>query len=952
MRRSRRPAAFCAALVLACSGACECSEGGGIARVVPEIEVSPASLDFGEVPFGSTKRLELVVRNTGTADLTLGSADATQPFAAELLQRTIAPGASAAIDVAFAPQAEGEQSGTLLVSSDANTRPMLSVSLRGTAVAGVVEVAPARIDFSSTTVGGARSAELVVTHRGLEPLSGQIQPERFLRPEHFALTGLTGFEPGPFGVPARGESRFDLEYRPLVTGEDGGRLVFEICGPRCGPEVEVVASAVSAAIRLDPAVVDFGATGIGSSKTSAVTVYNEGTTAIEVLGAATIGGPELTSASARPLPQTLEPGSSLAIDLIYAPTSAAELEGELIVRSTDRGVPEAKVRVRGSGAGPLFQVQPDQLDFGVQRTVADHRRAFLLLNSGSAEVRIESITLTGDPSFSLERVPGLPARVGSGESLAPYVRWRPSGSLGEYFATVEVRTDDPASAVVQIPVRAGFADQICELEVEPARVNFGLLRPGRRRVRNVTLGNRGVDPCTITAGAFRAPTDPAMQLLTGTFPLVLAPNDSATLAFVYAPSTEVESKVIFVLTTDDPVFPERLVSLVGSARGYEDLFVLPDELDFGELRPGCAARNRQVTVFNGGLLDAVVDSTALTSSTSELVLRPHGTPVTIAPGNSWTLGLDYVPDDLGTDSGELVIVVRDRPYPFVVPLTGTGSPFQRITENFRQVENRAVDVLFVVDDSCSMDDEQALLARNFDAFIRTANLRQVDFRIGVTTTSVELGTGGDFEGPLLRPGTNNLEGEFASQVSVGIFGSGFEQGLEAMLLALHKAGGPGARQFLRQVATLVVIIVSDEDDSSPAPALTYFNELRTLARNGFLTAVVGGQLNGCVQANGGQAFPSPKYDEFVTLTGGISLSICGDWATSLATLGSAAFGLQTRFVLGTPVDVNDPIEVRVNGVPVPASSWTYDPGSNSINFREGSVPPENATIEVTYTPFC
>ena len=56
----------------------------------------------------------------------------------------------------------------------------------------------------------------------------------------------------------------------------------------------------------------------------------------------------------------------------------------------------------------------------------------------------------------------------------------------------------------------------------------------------------------------------------------------------------------------------------------------------------------------------------------------------------------------------------------------------------------ATDILFVVDDSGSMSEEQANLAANLDAFVDTlvASPVQNDFRIGVTNSSVEEFTGG------------------------------------------------------------------------------------------------------------------------------------------------------------------------------------------------------------------
>ena len=47
------------------------------------------------------------------------------------------------------------------------------------------------------------------------------------------------------------------------------------------------------------------------------------------------------------------------------------------------------------------------------------------------------------------------------------------------------------------------------------------------------------------------------------------------------------------------------------------------------------------------------------------------------------------------------------------------------------------DILFIVDNSCSMEDEQQLLGQNFDAFIRQI-VGSGDYRIAIISTDVYL----------------------------------------------------------------------------------------------------------------------------------------------------------------------------------------------------------------------
>jgi hypothetical protein len=134
------------------------------------------------------------------------------------------------------------------------------------------------------------------------------------------------------------------------------------------------------------------------------------------------------------------------------------------------------------------------------------------------------------------------------------------------------------------------------------------------------------------------------------------------------------------------------------------------------------------------------------------------------------------------------------------------------------------DILFVIDDSGSMSEEQATLQAGLGDFIQALASSPIanDFQIGVTTTSVA-DYGGNacmLAGTLVAPGVMSasdpdLVTTFQAAVAVGTSGSGREQPFEAARLAISKSapGGPN-EGFLRAGARLAVIFLSDEDDCS------------------------------------------------------------------------------------------------------------------------------------------
>ncbi|MDD5309542.1 MAG: hypothetical protein PHU25_19670 [Deltaproteobacteria bacterium] len=160
-----------------------------------------------------------------------------------------------------------------------------------------------------------------------------------------------------------------------------------------------------------------------------------------------------------------------------------------------------------------------------------------------------------------------------------------------------------------------------------------------------------------------------------------------------------------------------------------------------------------------------------------------------------------------------------------------------------------LDILFVLDDSSSMVEEQTNLADNFPKFIDVINAYEtpqhdkLDYRIGVTVVGVTrnfkwkvmgvplpastTGPDGDLQGqskcalgphPWLAGPGPNVTDTFSCMADVGTSGSGGEMPWAALELALGEkmqAGGANEGFYGKDDdSLLVVVMITDEDDCS------------------------------------------------------------------------------------------------------------------------------------------
>jgi hypothetical protein len=275
-----------------------------------------------------------------------------------------------------------------------------------------------------------------------------------------------------------------------------------------------------------------------------------------------------------------------------------------------------------------------------------------------------------------------------------------------------------------------------------------------------------------------------------------------------------------------------------------------------------------------------------------------------------------------------------------------------VREEFTQVPRAAVDILFVVDDTGSMAEEQASFASAAEAFVDTLEQLGISFQLGVTTTNPE--DAGVLVGRpwIITAGAMDPSTVLANALSVGTDSPPPSAGLYAATRVFEDQDGWN-RGFRRKGATLHVIFISDGDDESDAwlgddPVRAFLDTLAGESDTSGLparaSAVVGDVPGGC-SGPAGQATEAPRYTSIATATDGAVVSICDpDFAAVALQLGEATVDWTTVFPLQhTPVA--DSLLVEVNGVRA-LDGWTVDLGTPVLVFEV--APPPDATIDVEY----
>ena len=365
--------------------------------------------------------------------------------------------------------------------------------------------------------------------------------------------------------------------------------------------------------------------------------------------------------------------------------------------------------------------------------------------------------------------------------------------------------------------------------------------------------------------------------------------------------------------------------------------VSPYDHDFGDLTIGCSD-SYEVTISSIGTAPLVIDEMIYINSPDLSMNYDFTLPLVLDPGEDVSISFEYNEDDLFEDYGKLYIYsnalgkAEQR-----VDHYGQGVIAGSHVDAFAFEQINKADILFVVDNSCSMAEEQSDLSSNAQDFVDTLVAAGTDFQISVITT--------DSPEPVVSVITSDVFGagkDLSDAVMVGTSGYHLEMGQEMAKSSLGP-GGALEKGFVRKDATLSIVVISDEDDYSPLTEVEYYDFFASIKEEDlfFFHSVVGvGLYPGCTVEVGDRYLDQSLY------TGGSSLDICAAWGASLTTLANPVYIIPSIYPLTKPA-IPSTVEVYLDGYPV-SKGWYYDSSVNAVYFTDISVISGEDSLHVMY----
>ena len=399
---------------------------GFIAKIgptsLPALSLSPNSLQFPSIPVNSMDQETILLRNMGSAPLSISSMTVSGDFAeTDNCGGSVPAAASCTILITFTPTAQGAFSGSVVIDDDAAGAPH-TITLFGVGQGGSsgnpapdAVLSATALSFPNAPVGSPSAPQSVtLTNAG----------NASLNISNIHITGdFSQTNNCPSSLGAGAGCFIYIVFTPTAEGVRSGSLSIADTSQGSPQTVSLTGTGSAGTLVVTTTSLIFPSVQFGSSASQTVTVSNTGNGPVSINGLQVIGDySEINNC-----PSPISGGANCTITVVFTPTAAGTRTGTLTVISGAQGT-EQNVSLSGTGIKAELVAGPLALAFSnVPLGISSANQAITLTNTGNASLSISNVQVTGE----YKQTNDCPATLSAGSSCTVSVTFVPitTGSL-------------------------------------------------------------------------------------------------------------------------------------------------------------------------------------------------------------------------------------------------------------------------------------------------------------------------------------------------------------------------------------------------------------------------------------------------------------------------------------------------------------------------------------------
>ena len=626
------------------------------AAASPTLVARPGSLAFGNVAIAGNSARAMTVVNSGNTVITISEVSVSgRGFSVSKLATPLklSAGQSISLQAHFAPEAAGEVTGSIAITSNAADRS-LTIALSGRGVQGRLSATPPSASFGNVAMGGNNSKTLTLSNYGLGSATiSQVS----VSGKGFSVSKLAT----PLKLSAGQSISLQAHFAPEAAGEVTGSIAITSNAADRSLTIALSGRGVQGRLSATPPSASFGNVAMGGNNSKTLTLSNYG------LGSAIISQVSVSgkgfSVSKLATPLKLSAGQSISLQAHFAPDAAGEVTGSIAITSnaSDRSLTIGLSGI-GAGAQGRLSATPASTSFGDVVMGENGSKVVRLSNTGTSALTISHLSVIGK-GFSMSTVT-TPLKLAVGQSISLEAHFAPV-TAGEATGTIAITSNasDPSLVIGLSGIGTGAQGR---LSATPASASLGKVVVGENNSQTIRLNNTGDGSVIISRVSV---VGSGFKLAGLTVPTVIASGKSATFNVLFAPTSSGSATGTVSLFSDAPNSP-LTISLSGAGVAATPLLeASPSGLNFGTVTVDTNS-SLSVTLTNRGNVDVTISKVAVSGRGFSQSGVAAGT--ILRPDQSTTLRVAFAPASAGSVNGDIAVNSNATTSAMMVSLAGTA----------------------------------------------------------------------------------------------------------------------------------------------------------------------------------------------------------------------------------------------------------------------------------------
>lgn len=357
----------------------------------------------------------------------------------------------------------------------------------------------------------------------------------------------------------------------------------------------------------------------------------------------------ITVASGDLLPFDVQPGQAANLPLYFAASDAGAQTATVTLRTNDPARPTVVVNIATTvylQTGPVVNVNPAALDFGLVNIGSNSDQKIQVQNTGNQPLSITSAAITPPQVFRVVAAPT--ASVNPGASGEISLRCTPTAAY--VTGTLTASTNDPARPQISVPVACSGVNP--SLEVPRDVIDFGTVASGQSRTQQIIIRNITTRAINITGANF---SNAQFRLISPRLPFQISPESGAPIDIQFAPTVGGVATSTLTLNTDQASV-SAVINLRGTGTGSSQtngrLSLEPTQLTFGEVIIN-QSRTLPITLRNTGT--GLLTITSISSNNPVFAVTGVSMPIAIQVGSSVDVQIRFSPNATSAYTSVLTI---------------------------------------------------------------------------------------------------------------------------------------------------------------------------------------------------------------------------------------------------------------------------------------------------------